>query len=64
MKNKLNEFERSIQEKFDQHEVYVPSTIWNSIKANLPDEKKPTIIPFIFGKNLKSFSYLVVINIF
>ena len=58
MKNKLDEFERSIQEKLDQHEVYVPSTIWNSIKANLPDEKKPSVAPFIFGRNVKSFSII------
>jgi hypothetical protein len=61
MKHKRDAFERSIQEKFDQHEVYVPSTIWNSIKTNLPDEEEPNAIPFIPRNNLKLFSIIGIL---
>ncbi len=50
MKERTDLMDKSIKEKFEGHEVPVPSHLWNSIEANLPTENNNTGGNFFFKK--------------
>jgi hypothetical protein len=59
MKDNTEPMDKAIKEKFDGHEVSVPSGLWNSIESNLPSENESKGGNFFF-KNSFLLSVLFV----